>query len=128
MKVLKQSVVLIVGVWLVVLLAACDGISPASNPTIVVNPNPVVKGQTVTITGHGFPGGENNDVVIGVQGGKTVGEQGLTIDDKGNFQITYPIPSDTQPNTYPVDVGLPGDNGKFKSELQHPVMLKITAQ
>jgi hypothetical protein len=79
---------------------------PPGETTCGVDDTAVVPGQTVTVTGSGYP--PNSEVTITLTGGIVLGT--VTTDDTGSFSVDVVIPADLEPGEY--SIGCTGVSGE----------------
>ena len=71
---------------------------PPGETSCGVSDTAVVPGQTVTVTGSGYP--PNSEVTITLTGGIVLGT--VTTDDTGSFTVDVVIPADVEPGQYSI--------------------------
>jgi len=101
---------------------ACAAMQPKEKAAVVIDPPIGIAGTKITITGSGFKGGEEIDIVLLLGAGQRVGMgtekvEVITADSKGIFTAASAIPRVAKPGMY--DLEVEGNKGSFaKAQLE----------
>ena len=101
---------------------ACAAMQPKGKAVVAIDPPLGIAGTKITITGSGFRGGEEIDIVLVLGPGQLVGlgtqkVEVITADSKGAFTAASAIPRMAKPGKY--DLEVEGSKGSFaKAQLE----------